>query len=106
LQGPLSRAGEIYNYAEIVIWSTLGVVTYARTRRASNPARRQGRIAAVTLLLFGLSDYAEARTGGEWWHPPWLLAWKAACVLVLFALLLLAYRRQRRERGQVPTAPP
>jgi hypothetical protein len=52
-------------------------------------------LAAVTLVAFGISDYAEIRTGGEWWRPWWLLAWKATCVVTLMSLLLVA----RRAKG-------
>jgi len=54
-------------------------------------------VAAVTLVAFGASDWFENETGGEWWHPWWLLVWKSACVGVLLGLGVLAARRKRRE---------
>ncbi len=47
--------------------------------------------AAVSFILFGLTDFVEMRTGA-WWHPWWLLAWKGGCVAVMVGLLL-TYRR-------------
>jgi hypothetical protein len=93
MRGPLSGAAETYNYVEMGIWCALAVVVATVASRRTGAARRDGLVAAVTLVAFGLSDYAEIRTGGEWWTPWWLLAWKAACVATLLALLLRARRR-------------
>ena len=97
MRGPLSGAAETYNYVEIGIWCALAVVVAALAARRAGAPRRYGLIASVTLVAFGLSDYAEIRTGGEWWTPWWLLAWKAACVLALLALLFCARRRQKTD---------
>jgi len=96
MRGPLSEAAETYNYIEIGIWAVIAAVVAAASLRKRGAARAQGLLAAVTLAAFGASDYAEIRTGGEWWRPWWLLAWKTACVLVLLTLLILARRRRRR----------
>ena len=98
MRGPLSGAAEAYNYVEIGIWCALAIVVAAAAARRTAAARRDGLLASVALFAFGLSDYAEIRTGGEWWTPWWLLAWKAACVVVLLALLLRA-RQRRAGRG-------
>lgn len=95
MRGPLSEAAELYNYTEIGIWCAIGVVVGVLALRRRGPARRDGLLASLTLFAFGLSDYAEIRTGGEWWTPWWLLAWKAGCVLVLLALVLRARDRRR-----------
>ena len=100
MRGPLSGAAETYNYVEIGIWCALALVVATYAARCTGASRRDGVLAAVTLVAFGASDYAEIRTGGEWWTPWWLLAWKAACVVVLLVLLLRARRRQKT----VPTA--
>ena len=63
--------------------------------RRTGVSRRDGIVASIMLFAFGLSDYAEVKTGGEWWTPWWLLAWKGVCVLALLALLLRARLRQR-----------
>ena len=95
MQGPLSRWAEVYNYTEIGIWAVIGVVVGASALRKTGAPRRQGLLAAFTLVAFGVSDWAEIKTGGEWWRPWWLLLWKAACVLILVTLGYLAYRNQR-----------
>ena|SRR3982751_379379 len=94
MRGPLSRAAEFYNYAEVGIWCAMGITVGALALRNSGPARRSMLLASITLIAFGMSDIAENRTGGEWWTPWWLLAWKAACVLILLALLLANRRRK------------
>ena len=95
MRGPLSAAADTYNYVEIGIWCTIATVVAVVALRRTGPARRDGIVAAVTLFAFGLSDYAEVKTEGEWWTPWWLLLWKGACVLALLALLLRARLRQR-----------
>src|SRR5688500_19107974 len=99
MRGPLSGAAEVYNYVEIGIWCAIAAVVAAVARRRSGPARRDALLASIVLVAFGLSDYAEIRTGGEWWRPWWLLAWKAACVLALLVLLFRA--RGRRGAAEI-----
>src|SRR5687767_10733596 len=86
MRGPLTEAAQTYNTIEIGIWCTIATVVAVVALRRSGAARRDGLIASVVLFLFGLSDYAEIRTGGEWWTPWWLLLWKASCVIALLAL--------------------
>jgi hypothetical protein len=97
MRAALSEAAETYNYIEIGIWAVIAVVVAAISLRRRGAARTQGLIAALTLAAFGASDYAEIRTGGEWWRPWWLFAWKTVCVLTLATLLLLARRRARAK---------
>jgi hypothetical protein len=58
-------------------------------------ARYDALIAAGAFALFGVSDLIEAHTGA-WWHPWWLLVWKACC-LVVFACLLVRHNRRKRS---------
>jgi hypothetical protein len=95
MRGPLSVAADAYNYAEIGIWCAIGTVVAAVAFRRRGAVRRDCLIASAVLYVFGVSDYAEVRAGGEWWTPWWLLLWKASCVFVLLALLLRARRRAR-----------
>jgi hypothetical protein len=95
MRGPLSGAADTYNYLEIGIWCAIATAVAAVALRRTGPARRDCFVASAVLYVFGISDYAEVRTGGEWWTPWWLLAWKATCVVVLLALLLRARRRGR-----------
>jgi hypothetical protein len=60
-------------------------------RRVPTPA---GRGLAVALLAFGVSDLVETRTGA-WYDPPWLLAWKAACVIAIGVLGVAVYRHRK-----------
>lgn len=99
MRGPLSRAAETYNSIEIGIWCAAAMIVAAVALRRSGVARRDGLAASAALVGFGLSDYAEIRTGGEWWTPWWLLAWKGACIAVLLVLLI---RAQRRKRSATP----
>ena len=86
---------EIYNYVEVALWPLIGVVLFVHGLRRRGAVRRDCFVAAAVLLAFGASDWFEANTGNEWWHPWWLLLWKGACVLILLALLFIAWRRTR-----------
>lgn len=92
------RLPERFNWFEVVLWPALGIGLLYYCRDRPRPIRRRGLIAFLTLVAFGGSDWAEARTGNTWWHPWWLLLWKAACVVVLVGLAFEAYHRVRRSR--------
>jgi hypothetical protein len=93
----LERLPGLYNDFEVVLWSVIGLVLAYQGFRATGPIRRRTLIAAVTFLAFGASDWVEAQTGNRWWHPWWLLLWKAGC-LTVFGLLLIGLWRQGRLR--------
>ncbi len=92
------RPAEVYNYIEVALWPVIGVVIAVHGFRRTGAVRRDCIIAAVTLVAFGATDWFEANTGNEWWHPWWLLLWKASCVAILLGLLLTAWQRGRRDR--------
>ena len=96
MRGPFTRAGEIFNYAEVALWPALGVAVAVLALRRNGRARAHGLVAAITLFAFGASDWAENATGGEWWTPWWLLVWKTFCVIVLLTLALLSRQPKRR----------
>ncbi len=84
------------NHLEAVLWSSIGIIFLFYALRTQGIARRECLIAAVTFVLFGISDLVEARTGARW-RPFWLLLWKGLCLLVL-AILLMRYSMRRRAR--------
>jgi peptidoglycan/LPS O-acetylase OafA/YrhL len=99
---PLRTLPGIFNYLEVVLWPAMGLILAIHGLRRRGAVRRDCLLAAVVLVAFGASDWFEANTGNEWWHPWWLLLWKAACVLALLSLVTLAWRRQRRLEGSAP----
>jgi hypothetical protein len=106
MRGPFSRAAEFFNYVEVGLWPAIGIAAAVMALRRRGAARRRGLIASVTLFAFGASDWAENATGGEWWHPWWLLLWKAACVGVLLEVLFASRPLRARGPGRVtPTSP-
>jgi len=93
---------ELYNYIEVGLWPAIAVVLLGWGLMRKGSARRDAILAALTLIVFGASDWFEANTGNEWWHPWWLLLWKAGCVIVLLLIVLRAWRRTRLHREQLP----
>ena len=92
----IAREFVFSNYIEAGLWLVLGLGAAVQAVRYSGALRRDLVILAVDLIAFGLSDVVETRTGA-WWRPWWLLAWKAACVGVMLALLLTYVRRRMRR---------
>ena len=82
------------NLIEGIFWSGVGFC-FALSLLAPS-VRPDKAVAAVTFILFGVSDFIEMRTGA-WWTPWWLLAWKAACVVAMAALLWRYEHRSRRR---------
>lgn len=85
-------AFQLANIAEGVLWLFVGILVLGiyRSKAAAG--------VAVTLMLFGVSDWIEASTGA-WWRPWWLLIIKAACVAVLLASLVIYFHKPRMEEA-------
>jgi len=82
------------NYVEACLWAALGILALCKR------VDQRGVILGVTLVVFGVSDWVEAHTGA-WYRPWWLLAWKAACVLVLLIVgIPLLRKRLLRRRAE------
>lgn len=90
----ITRAFQISNYIEAGLWITMGIGFAMAAHRHIGLTRRHCLIAAIDLVLFGISDLVESQTGA-WYRPLWLLIWKGLC-LVVFAWLLIAHMRRRR----------
>ena len=87
---------DIINAIELVWRPLVGIYVARRTASAISPTwRRLGVIAAVTLVVFGLSDAVELYTKA-WWRPWWLLVWKAACINILVGCVIIRARLLRR----------
>src|SRR5688500_6200267 len=95
--GPITDAFRNINYAEAGLWAAIGLGFAVQSFRREGAARLTCLTAAVVLLAFGASDVVETRTGA-WWHPWWLLAWKAACVIALLLLVIRWWRTSRRPK--------
>lgn len=89
---------ELYNYIEVGLWPSIAVVLLVWGLSRQGAPRRDALLARATLFLFGASDWFEANTGNEWWHPWWLLLWKAGCVVILLSLIGIAWKRSRPRR--------
>ena len=95
-----------YNVFEILFWGVLGCEFLRRGLKLHDAARLRCMLAGLAFLLFATSDAIEIYTGA-WWRPWWLLACKAACVIVLGSLytenlvarIRKAGSQSQRERG-------
>jgi hypothetical protein len=103
---------EAANYGEAALWTAIAIGFLISALRQDAGRGASGHscgpswrswVAALTFALFGLSDVVEAATGA-WWRPWWLLAWKAACVVVLVGLYVDYLRRNRSRRWQPPSS--
>ena len=91
---PFFRLG---NHLEAAFWVIVALGFFVGAFRQEGQVRRRCWIAAITFLLFGVSDVVEAETGA-WYRPAWLLLWKGACLGVM-AWLLVGYVRRTRSEG-------
>ncbi len=89
---------QMYNYFEIVLWTTIGVVVAIKCSKTSRQVKKLGLAAACAFFVFAVSDYIEIHTGA-WWDPWWLLAMKASCVGVFGLTYCLYISAKRREDG-------
>lgn len=88
----ITREFVVSNYIECGLWLAIAIgfaVAWLRNHLID------AAVACIAFAAFGVSDYIETRTGA-WWKPFPLLLLKGACLLV-FAILLDRYRRQRRR---------
>lgn len=96
----LERLPELYNHAEVFLWTALALAFAAYGLR-NPPERRRCALVALFLVAFAASDWVEARTGNRWWSPWWLLVWKAVCVSVFAGVFLERRYRRRQERSSI-----
>ena len=82
----------IFNSLEAVLWVTIGITVFRRTR-GHGRYQRLGLIASIWFILFGVSDVFEVFSGA-WWRPWPLLALKVMCVIALIGCGI-TYRRLR-----------
>ena len=98
---------QLYNHLEVFIWTILGVFCFAIGCTKPRRERKLFFIAAIDLIIFGISDYFEAKTGNVWWRPWWLLLWKASCIAVMLGIFTIVLRQRRLSRAlDQPTPEP
>jgi peptidoglycan/LPS O-acetylase OafA/YrhL len=83
------------NLIEAAFWIVLGIGFALAAIFRPNRFQNRKWLAAIVLVLFGVSDIVETHAGA-WWRPWWLLGWKAVCVCALLTILL-SHRRQSSE---------
>lgn len=81
-----------FNLCEGCLWLGIAGIIAWRLRRRVGSAKMDWLL-PPTFVVFGISDFIEARTGA-FWVPWWLLVVKTACVVVFLAVGI----HHRRER--------
>lgn len=90
---------DLINALELIWWPIVGIVVARRSYHQSPRWRLIGYVAAVCLILFGLSDGVELFTRA-WWKPWWLLIWKGSCITALIACAGIRHRLLRHKTDQ------
>lgn len=87
-----------FNLLEGVFWIVLGVVLLFLFKKLPPHFKRLTLFSATTVILFGISDFAEVMFG-SFFEPgmSWLLVWKGVCVAGLITAIVW-YVRIRTSR--------
>ena len=97
------------NLVEAGVWFLLAIILLIQALRSERRLRRTLLVLVITLVVFGVSDLVESRTGA-WWKPWWLFVWKAGCVSMLCLGFVRYYRltklpSQMESKKVAPTLP-
>jgi hypothetical protein len=78
-----------FNLLEGLSWIGLGIISIILTKRVPKQYVRLALFSASVLVLFGISDFAEAKFG-SFFEPGmiWLLVWKILCVVGLTVTII------------------
>ena len=85
---------ETVNLIEGILWICIGGCFGVSLVRSE--LRGAKSMAAFTFIVFGISDFVQIQSGA-WWKPWWLLLWKAACVGMMFVLIVYYYKSRGRS---------
>ena len=83
------------NYIEAGIWGVFAAGFAVAAFKKRGWVRVHRAMAAITFLLFGLSDIVEVEIGG-WWRPWWLFVWKSFCVISMIVLLAIYLKKSKK----------
>jgi hypothetical protein len=84
-----------FNRIEIVLWAAFGLFVLIFGHRVNGLSVRDRAILSLAFFAFGLSDWAELRSGA-WWRPWWLPLLKGGCLAVFAGLGFSIWRKERR----------
>ncbi len=90
---------ETFNLFEAILWFLMALFLsgWALSGKAAIGQKKVVLLLSGILVLFGISDLIEMRTGA-WWQPVSLLVLKAVCVLGIVFCLIWLSRRSREGR--------
>ncbi|MFC1708806.1 hypothetical protein ACFL2J_01925 [Candidatus Omnitrophota bacterium] len=85
-----------FNLYEAILWFAIAGVFLLLARRKERFLVRQRKSSiflSAMFILCGISDLIEIHTGA-WWHPTWLLIFKAICFFGIFSGLITFLRKK------------
>jgi hypothetical protein len=86
---------EWFNLGEGILWIAIGTALSISAVFYRADWLRLRIVAALSFVLFGVSDFIEMRSG-SWWNPLWLLAIKLICV-ISFATCWWVYKMRKMK---------
>ena len=86
----------VFNSCEAVLWIGFGCALFIATAKSALKQLNVLYVAAITFVVFGVSDIIEIYTGA-WWQPLWLLIMKVSCI-VSFILCFISYKQNTRNK--------
>lgn len=86
----------VFNFCESILWISFGCTMFVVTVKSALKRPKVLYVAAITFVVFGISDIIEIYTGA-WWQPLWLLIMKVSCI-VSFIVCFISYKWNTRNR--------
>jgi len=68
-----------FNFVEGINWLILGIFFLTLSKIIPQKYKKLALFTSLILILFGITDFIEIRTGA-YWIPWWLLVWNIFCV--------------------------
>ncbi|MBI9016487.1 MAG: hypothetical protein JEZ07_04410 [Phycisphaerae bacterium] len=91
------NACQSYNLIEAFIWFGFGGFCMFKLRKTVAALKFNQMMLAIGFVAFGISDLVEIRTG-SWWHPWWMLLWKATCLIVIGSCIWKIHKHRQTSQ--------
>ena len=89
-----------FNFFEAILWFSLAafILIFGVLRGKIVVGQRKTFLfLSAVLLLFGISDLIEMKTGA-WWSPIWLLLYKGVCIIGIIIGFGFLYKNRSKRK--------